>query len=74
MILAIALLLAASPAERAAANRITAAEISGHIRFLSDDQLGRVLHTTAADLETLSWAGTHGSVASGMQSVAFTPV
>ena len=33
----------------------------------------RVLHTTAADLEALSWAGTHGAVASGMQSVAFTP-
>jgi hydroxymethylglutaryl-CoA reductase (NADPH) len=41
--------------------------------FLSDEQLRRVLHTTAADLEALSWAGTHGSVASGMQSVAFTP-
>ena len=41
--------------------------------FLSDEQLGRVLHTTAADLEVLSWAGTHGAVASGMQSVAFTP-
>ena len=26
-----------------------------------------------ADLEALSWAGTHGAVASGMQSVAFTP-
>ncbi len=25
------------------------------------------------DLEELSWAGTHGAVASGMQSVAFTP-
>ena len=35
----LALLLAFSPAERAAMNRITAAEISGHIRFLSDDQL-----------------------------------
>ena len=32
-----------------------------------------MLHTTAADLEALSWAGTHGAVASGMQSVAFTP-
>jgi Zn-dependent M28 family amino/carboxypeptidase len=39
MILAIALLLAASSAERAAANRVTPAEISGHLRFLSDDQL-----------------------------------
>ena len=41
--------------------------------FLSDEQLRRVLRTTAEDLEALSWAGTHGAVASGMQSVAFTP-
>ncbi len=41
--------------------------------FLTDEQLGRVLHTTAEELETLSWVGTHGAVASGMQSVAFTP-
>src|SRR5207248_3064188 len=41
--------------------------------FLSDHQTRRVLRTTAADLEALSWAGTHGAVASGMQSVAFTP-
>jgi hydroxymethylglutaryl-CoA reductase (NADPH) len=41
--------------------------------FLSDERIERVLRTTAADLEALSWAGTHGSVASGMQSVAFTP-
>jgi hydroxymethylglutaryl-CoA reductase (NADPH) len=41
--------------------------------FLSDEQIRRVLRTTAEDLETLSWAGTHGAVASGMQSVAFTP-
>jgi hydroxymethylglutaryl-CoA reductase (NADPH) len=40
---------------------------------LTDEAIERVLHTTAADLETLSWAGTHGAVASGMQSVAFTP-
>jgi hydroxymethylglutaryl-CoA reductase (NADPH) len=40
---------------------------------LSDEQIRRVLRTTAADLEALSWAGTHGAVASGMQSVAFTP-
>jgi hydroxymethylglutaryl-CoA reductase (NADPH) len=40
---------------------------------LSDDAIGRVLRTTAADLEALSWVGTHGAVASGMQSVAFTP-
>jgi len=41
--------------------------------FLADEQIRRVLHTSAADLEALSWAGTHGAVASGMQSVAFTP-
>jgi hydroxymethylglutaryl-CoA reductase (NADPH) len=41
--------------------------------FLADEQLRRVLHTSAEDLEALSWAGTHGAVASGMQSVAFTP-
>ena len=41
--------------------------------FLSDEQIGRVLRTTAEDLASLSWAGTHGSIASGMQSVAFTP-
>ena len=33
----------------------------------------RVLRTTVDDLLELSWAGTHGAVASGMQSVAFTP-
>jgi hydroxymethylglutaryl-CoA reductase (NADPH) len=41
--------------------------------FLADDQIRRVLHTSAEDLEALSLAGTHGAVASGMQSVAFTP-
>jgi hydroxymethylglutaryl-CoA reductase (NADPH) len=41
--------------------------------FIPDDRIERMLHTTAADLEALSWAGTHGAVASGMQSVAFTP-
>src|SRR5881392_3586040 len=35
----LALLLAFSAQERAAMNRITAAEISAHVRFLSDDQL-----------------------------------
>src|SRR5436190_1669288 len=40
---------------------------------LTDDAIARVLRTTAVDLEALSWAGTHGAVASGMQSVAFTP-
>jgi hydroxymethylglutaryl-CoA reductase (NADPH) len=41
--------------------------------LLTEEQLSRVLHTTVDDLEALSWAGTHGAVASGMQSVAFTP-
>ena len=41
--------------------------------FVADEQIRRVLRTTADDLDALSWAGTHGSVASGMQSVAFTP-
>jgi hydroxymethylglutaryl-CoA reductase (NADPH) len=40
---------------------------------LPNERIERVLGTTAADLEALSWAGTHGAVASGMQSVAFTP-
>ena len=40
---------------------------------LTDAAIERVLRATAADLEALSWAGTHGAVASGMQSVAFTP-
>jgi hydroxymethylglutaryl-CoA reductase (NADPH) len=41
--------------------------------FVTDENVRRVLRTTAGDLDALSWAGTHGSVASGMQSVAFTP-
>ncbi len=40
---------------------------------LTDEAIRRVLRTTPEDLEALSWAGTHGAVASGMQSVAFTP-
>jgi len=40
---------------------------------LSDDAVRRVLRTTIDDLLELAWAGTHGAVASGMQSVAFTP-
>ena len=41
--------------------------------LLADEAIRRVLRTTAEDMEALSWAGTHGAVASGMQSVAFTP-
>ncbi len=54
-----------SPAERAAAARITAAEISGHIRFLADDLLeGRfpgqrgdelAIRYLAAQLETIGY-------------------
>ena len=40
---------------------------------LTDDAVRRVLRTTVDDLLELAWAGTHGAVASGMQSVAFTP-
>ncbi len=40
---------------------------------LTDEAIRRVLRTTPEDLDALSWAGTHGAVASGMQSVAFTP-
>jgi len=40
---------------------------------LTDDAIRRVLRTTADDLVDLAWAGTNGAIASGMQSVAFTP-
>jgi hydroxymethylglutaryl-CoA reductase (NADPH) len=40
---------------------------------LTDEAIRRVLRTTREDLVDLAWAGTHGAVASGMQSVAFTP-
>jgi hydroxymethylglutaryl-CoA reductase (NADPH) len=40
---------------------------------LSDEAIRRVLRTTTDDLEALAWVGTHGAIASGMQSVAFTP-
>jgi hydroxymethylglutaryl-CoA reductase (NADPH) len=40
---------------------------------LTEAAIERVLRTTREDLEELAWAGTHGAVASGMQSVAFTP-
>jgi hydroxymethylglutaryl-CoA reductase (NADPH) len=40
---------------------------------LTDEAIRRVLRTTVDDLVELSWVGTHGAVASGMQSVAFTP-
>jgi hydroxymethylglutaryl-CoA reductase (NADPH) len=38
-----------------------------------EETLRRVLHTTSSDLRALEHLGIHGSHASGMQSVAFTP-
>ncbi len=40
---------------------------------LTDDAIRRVLRTTSDDVLDLAYIGTHGAVASGMQSVAFTP-
>jgi hydroxymethylglutaryl-CoA reductase (NADPH) len=40
---------------------------------LTEDAVRRVLKTTTDDLLELAFVGTHGSIASGMQSVAFTP-
>jgi hydroxymethylglutaryl-CoA reductase (NADPH) len=40
---------------------------------LTDEAIRRVLQTTPDDLLELAFIGTHGAVASGMQSVAFTP-
>jgi hydroxymethylglutaryl-CoA reductase (NADPH) len=40
---------------------------------LTDEAIRRVLRTTADELLDLAFVGTHGAVASGMQSVAFTP-
>jgi hydroxymethylglutaryl-CoA reductase (NADPH) len=40
---------------------------------LTEEAVRRVLRTTVDDLLELSWVGTHGAIASGMQSVAFTP-
>jgi hydroxymethylglutaryl-CoA reductase len=40
---------------------------------LTEETVRRVLKTTVDDLTDLAFVGTHGSVASGMQSVAFTP-
>ena len=40
---------------------------------LTEEAVRRVLKTTIDDLLDLAFVGTHGAVASGMQSVAFTP-
>ena len=54
--------------ERGGHGKTVVAEVT-----LTDEAVRRVLRTTVDDLLELSWAGTHGAVASGMQSVAFTP-
>jgi hydroxymethylglutaryl-CoA reductase (NADPH) len=54
-------------------------ELGGHGKTviaectLPEEVVRRVLRTTIDDLAELSFAGTHGAIASGMQSVAFTP-
>jgi hydroxymethylglutaryl-CoA reductase (NADPH) len=40
---------------------------------LTEEAIRRVLKTTVEDLLELAFIGTHGAIASGMQSVAFTP-
>jgi hydroxymethylglutaryl-CoA reductase (NADPH) len=40
---------------------------------LTEDAIKRVLKTSIDELLDLTFVGTHGAVASGMQSVAFTP-
>jgi hydroxymethylglutaryl-CoA reductase (NADPH) len=40
---------------------------------LREEAIRRVLRTTVEELLDLTFVGTHGAVASGMQSVAFTP-
>jgi hydroxymethylglutaryl-CoA reductase (NADPH) len=40
---------------------------------LAEEAVRRVLKTTVDELLDLAFVGTHGAVASGMQSVAFTP-
>jgi hydroxymethylglutaryl-CoA reductase (NADPH) len=40
---------------------------------LTEEAVRRVLKTSLEDLAELAFVGTHGAVASGMQSVAFTP-
>jgi hydroxymethylglutaryl-CoA reductase (NADPH) len=40
---------------------------------LTEEAVRRILKTTIDDLLELAFVGTHGAVASGMQSVAFTP-
>jgi hydroxymethylglutaryl-CoA reductase (NADPH) len=54
--------------ERGGHGKTVVAEVT-----LTDEAVRRILRTTVDDLLELGWAGTHGAVASGMLSVAFTP-
>src|SRR6187200_3155802 len=54
--------------ERGGHGKTVVAEVT-----LTEEAVQRVLRTTVDDLLELSWVGTHGAIASGMQSVAFTP-
>ena len=54
--------------ERSGHGKTVLAEVT-----LTEETVRRVFRTTVDDLLDLSWAGTHGAIASGMQSVAFTP-
>lgn len=81
----LALLLAFSAQERAAMNRITAQEISGHLRFLSDDRLeGRkpgqpgdelAIKYLASQLETMGYqpAGDGGSFLQRVPLIELAP-
>jgi hypothetical protein len=53
--LILALLVALSPAEKLAASHITANEISGHLRFLSDDQTEGRKPGTPGDLIAMKY-------------------
>jgi hydroxymethylglutaryl-CoA reductase (NADPH) len=54
-------------------------ELGGHGKTviaectLTEEAVRRVLKTTIEDLLDLAFVGTHGAIASGMQSVGFTP-
>jgi len=54
--------------ERGGHGKTVVAEVT-----LADEAVRRILRTTPEDLAALGYAGTHGAIASGMQSVAFTP-
>ncbi|MCA1825717.1 MAG: M28 family peptidase [Myxococcales bacterium] len=63
----LALLLAFSAAEKAAASHITAAEVSAHVRFLSDDQLEGRKPGTPGDELAIKY------LASQLEAMGFQP-